>query len=117
MMNLFTNLFGMGLPHIDPREAHQRLQVQPKPLLLDVRTPEEFAAAHAPGATLIPLNELKARLAEVPANREVLCICASGSRSSVATRQLQAAGRQATNISGGMGAWARQGLPIKRGRG
>ena len=115
-MNLFANLFGGSLPHIAPSDAQQRLQTQPKPFLLDVRTPEEFAAGHAPGATLIPLDELKARLAEIPADREVLCICASGSRSSVATRQLQAAGRQATNVAGGMGAWTRQGLPVKRGR-
>ena len=113
-MDLFANLFGGGLPQIDPKAAHSRLQADPQLLLLDVRTPEEYAQGHAPGATLIPLDELPARLAEVPTDREILCICHSGSRSSAATRLLRSSGRQVTNVTGGMDLWERQRLPVQR---
>ncbi|MFH1474756.1 MAG: rhodanese-like domain-containing protein, partial [Chloroflexota bacterium] len=49
--------------------------------ILDVRQPEEWAAGHIPDATLIPLGDLPARLAEVPNDRQVVVVCRSGNRS------------------------------------
>ncbi|MBO0696980.1 MAG: FAD-dependent oxidoreductase [Zavarzinella sp.] len=69
--------------------------------LLDVRTPEEFAAGHIPGAVNIPVDELRARLAEVPRDREVAAYCQVGQRGYLATRVLVQAGFRAANLGGG----------------
>lgn len=96
-------------------EARARLDGADAPFLLDVRQQDEFRQGHAPGATLIPLDELDGRLRELPKEREILVICRSGSRSGAATHQLVAAGYQALNVRGGMIAWAQAGLPVKKG--
>jgi rhodanese-related sulfurtransferase len=70
-------------------------------VLLDVRNPDEVAAEPAPGAVNIPLPELRARLAELPRDREILVTCRSGQRSYNATRILLQNGFRAKNISGG----------------
>ncbi|MDL2345374.1 rhodanese-like domain-containing protein, partial [Deinococcus sp. MIMF12] len=56
--------------------------------VLDVRTPAEYAQGHVPGAVLLPLQDLSARLNEVPQGRKVYVICRSGSRSAQASRVL-----------------------------
>ncbi len=75
-------------------------------LLLDVRTPEEFAAGHVKGAVLIPVGELRERLAEVGArDRPVVVYCRSGRRSALAKSILDGAGfKQVTDV-GPMPAW------------
>jgi rhodanese-related sulfurtransferase len=114
-MNLFKSLFGGGIQHVEPLEALARLQTKPAPLLLDVRQPEEYRAAHIANAKLLPLNELARRQKELPKEREILCICASGSRSQAAVRQLSGLGYNAVNIRGGMHGWQRAGLPVQKG--
>jgi rhodanese-related sulfurtransferase len=71
-------------------------------LLLDVRNPEELAVESVPGAVNIPLPQLRARLGELPREREILVICRSGQRAYYATRILLQNGFRARNISGGM---------------
>jgi NADPH-dependent 2,4-dienoyl-CoA reductase/sulfur reductase-like enzyme/rhodanese-related sulfurtransferase len=73
-----------------------------KGFLLDVRNPPELAVEHVPGALNIPLPELRARLGELPRDREILIICRSGQRAYYATRVLLQNGFKARNISGGM---------------
>jgi rhodanese-related sulfurtransferase len=114
---MFSNIFGASVPQITPEQAMARLQEDPKPMLLDVRQPEEFQAEHIAGARLIPLGDLPAKMSDLPRDREILVICASGSRSGVATRQLTTAGFQVKNIRGGMSNWSRAGLPIQHGTG
>lgn len=76
-------------------------------VLVDVRTAAEFAAAHAPGTLNIPLQELGARLAELPRDKPVVLACASGTRSGMARMMLRGKGyAQVHNI----GVW-RQFLP------
>ncbi len=70
--------------------------------LLDVRNPEELAVEHVPGAVNIPLPQLRARLGELPREREILVICRSGQRAYYATRILLQNGFKARNLSGGM---------------
>jgi NADPH-dependent 2,4-dienoyl-CoA reductase/sulfur reductase-like enzyme/rhodanese-related sulfurtransferase len=70
--------------------------------LLDVRNPPELAAESVPGALNIPLHELRARLGELPRDREILIICRSAQRAYYATRILMQNGFKARNISGGM---------------
>ena len=70
--------------------------------LLDVRHPQEIAVEQVPGACNIPLHELRARLGELPKDREILVFCRSGQRAYYATRILLQNGFKAKNISGGM---------------
>ncbi len=70
--------------------------------LLDVRNPPELAVEAVPGALNIPLPQLRARLGELPRDREILVICRSAVRAYYATRILLQAGLKARNISGGM---------------
>jgi NADPH-dependent 2,4-dienoyl-CoA reductase/sulfur reductase-like enzyme/rhodanese-related sulfurtransferase len=71
------------------------------PLLLDVRTPQEFACGHIPGAVNIPVDNLRSRLAEVPKRRPIVTYCQVGQRGYLATRILLHAGRLASNLGGG----------------
>ncbi len=70
--------------------------------LLDVRLPVELVLESVPGAVNIPLHELRARLGELPKDREILIICRSAQRAYYATRVLLQHGYKARNISGGM---------------
>jgi NADPH-dependent 2,4-dienoyl-CoA reductase/sulfur reductase-like enzyme/rhodanese-related sulfurtransferase len=69
--------------------------------ILDVRTPQEFAAGHIPGAVNIPIDELRGRLNEVPRDRPVVAYCQVGMRGYLATRLLVQQGFDAVNLSGG----------------
>ena len=73
-----------------------------KGFLLDVRESLELAVEQAPGAVNIPLGQLRARLGELPRDREILVICRSGQRAYIATRVLLQNGFKAKNVSGGM---------------
>jgi rhodanese-related sulfurtransferase len=81
--------------------------------VLDVRTQEEWDEYHAPNTTLIPLDQLPARLSEVPKDREILIVCRSGNRSQEARDILRAAGYNATSMSGGLREWYLRGYPIE----
>jgi rhodanese-related sulfurtransferase len=70
--------------------------------LLDVRNPPELAVEAVPGTVNIPLPQLRARLGELPRDREICVICRSGGRAYFATRILLQNGFKARNISGGM---------------
>jgi NADPH-dependent 2,4-dienoyl-CoA reductase/sulfur reductase-like enzyme/rhodanese-related sulfurtransferase len=70
--------------------------------LLDVRQPAELVVESLPGAVNIPLGQLRARLAELPRDREILIACRSAQRAYYATRILLQNGFRARNISGGM---------------
>ena len=72
------------------------------PFLLDVRQPAELEVEGVPGVVNIPLPELRARLDELPRDREIHVICRSGQRAYYATRVLQQNGFEARTISGGM---------------
>ncbi len=72
-----------------------------RPFLLDVRTAEEFAAGHLPGAVNISVDELRARLSELPTDRKIAAYCKVGQRGYLATRILLQSGFSATNVSGG----------------
>jgi rhodanese-related sulfurtransferase len=116
-LNLFKSLFGgVSSDALSATDAKARLDSPDAPYILDVRQPEEFRAGHIAGAELIPLNELGRRLKELPKDREILCVCQSGSRSSVATRQLASAGYRTINLRGGMIGWQVAGYAVKKGK-
>ncbi|MGI9019732.1 MAG: ArsR/SmtB family transcription factor [Solirubrobacterales bacterium] len=76
-------------------------------VLLDVRPPEEFAAGHIEGARSVPLDELERRLAELPAEHEVVAYCRGPycAYAHEAVRRLQALGRKARRLEGGWPEW------------
>jgi NADPH-dependent 2,4-dienoyl-CoA reductase/sulfur reductase-like enzyme/rhodanese-related sulfurtransferase len=71
-------------------------------LLLDVREKVELAVEHVPDAVNIPVGELRARLDELPRDREIRVVCRSGQRAYTATRCLVQNGFDARTVSGGM---------------
>ena len=71
------------------------------PLLLDVRTPQEFAAGQIPEAVNVPLDELRSRLHELPRQRDIAVYCQVGQRAYLATCILKHAGFRVANIGGG----------------
>lgn len=72
--------------------------------VIDVRTPEEFAAGSLPGALNIPVDELRERAGELPAGRLVVT-CAVGQRGNTAVRLLTHRGHEAVNLDGGYRTW------------
>ncbi|EFO80247.1 Rhodanese domain protein [Oscillochloris trichoides DG-6] len=115
---MFRNLFrGNPIPQISVHDLKAKLDARETMVLLDVRDPQEFTGdGHIAGARLIPLPVLANRLGELGKDDPIFCICLSGSRSHVACDLLHRQGfTNVTNVVGGMGAWMRSGLPVKRG--
>ncbi|HVA08039.1 MAG TPA: MBL fold metallo-hydrolase [Acidimicrobiales bacterium] len=87
-------------------ELAARLGTADEPVVVDVREPDEFAAWSIPSAVNIPLSELERRASELPKDRELFTVCASGNRSASAAEMLAGAGRRVANLVGGMAGWA-----------
>ena len=86
--------------------------------IVDVRTKEEWRNGHVPGSIHISLESIPKRPDAVKRQlqgKEVLVICRSGSRSSRAAAMFRDLGVNAINVRGGINAWARKDLPIKKG--
>jgi len=81
--------------------------------LVDVRTPEEYEAGHIEGARHVPLESLTAAAETLPADRPVVFYCRVGSRSAMAAAALQASGRDARNLAGGLVAWVEAKQPLE----
>ena len=101
---------------VTPAQVAQQIR-DPKtaPFLLDVRTAEEFAEGHVPGAKNIPVGELEAHLADIPKDRPVVVYCHVGGRAALASSRLRERGY--TNVSemqGSMTAWEAQKLPVEK---
>ncbi|MBK1833551.1 rhodanese-like domain-containing protein [Roseibacillus ishigakijimensis] len=100
---------------LSPTEAHDHLQNTPA-TALDVRTPAEFSEKHLAEARHIPVDELASRHKELDASQPYCLICQSGPRAERAHRILSEAGfTDLSVLSGGLGAWEEQGLPLERG--
>ena len=81
--------------------------------VLDVREPDEWATGRVPGAVHIPMNEVPARVEELPKNDPFFVICAVGSRSRQVVDHLRAQGLNAYNVAGGTGGWVQRGWPLE----
>ena len=89
----------------------------PSLLILDVRTPQEYAQGHVPKAKLIPHTELPSRLAEISDSKDktVVVYCKSGHRAGIAQSILVEAGfTNVKHLDGDMSGWIRANLPIER---
>lgn len=87
-------------PQLDVETVVSTAESQ-RTFLLDVRTPDEFAAGHIPGAINIPVDVLRTRLGELSRGRLIATYCQVGQRGYLATRVLKQAGFDAANIGGG----------------
>jgi rhodanese-related sulfurtransferase len=114
-MNFFKSLFGSDKA-LGVVEAKARIDSKEPVVILDVRSLSEYQSGHIPGAKLIPLNELRGRLSELPKDKQILCVCRSGARSGSAVGHLTGAGFDAVNLSGGMMSWQGAGFPVKKGK-
>jgi rhodanese-related sulfurtransferase len=92
-------------------EAHRAVGSD-GPVLLDVRELSEWRAGHAPQARHLVLSQLKDHLSDLPTDRPIVTVCRSGRRSAMAAHILTRHGYTATNLAGGMNAWAAAGLPV-----
>ena len=86
------------------------------PVVIDVRQASEYEAGHVPGSLHIGAGELPARLDELPRDRPIATICASGYRASVAASMLRAAGfGRVSSVRGGVEDWEARGYPLEYG--
>lgn len=103
---LFVSLFLVSCAHKRSVGAEAHRRVEAGATLVDVRTPEEFATGHLPGAVNIPVEELPRRFPELGSPEKPLVVyCRSGARSSRAERLLKEHGFQDVFILGPMSAW------------
>lgn len=94
---------------MEPRELNEkRDEVE----IIDVRKPEEWDAGRIDGAVHIPMDEVPARLGEIPTDRKVVTVCRAGNRSGTVAKQLRRQGYDAENIEGGLQRWADDDLPL-----
>lgn len=108
---------GNDVDAIDRDELVARLE-KGDVILIDVRPAEEFAAGHIEGARSVPIDELEDRLAELPADREVVAYCRGPfcAYAHDAVRALHAAGRNARRLQEGWPEWRLADKPRKRHR-
>lgn len=83
--------------------------------LIDVREPDEYAAAHVPGARLVPLATVPAAQPSLPTDEPLYLICRTGGRSLEAAEYLDAHGYDVVNVVGGTAAWVAAGKPVDTG--
>jgi rhodanese-related sulfurtransferase len=105
---------------VTPSELQKLLQTQPDLLLLDVRTPVEYAEVHIPQARNEPLDRLKPERfvasGALQNGQPVYLLCRTGARAARAAGQFAAAGQdRGVVIEGGTQAWIEAGLPVARG--
>jgi rhodanese-related sulfurtransferase len=102
---------------LDPAEAQAELANDPTLRVLDVRTPQEYASHRLPNATLVPVQELAQRVAELDKDANWLVHCEHGRRSLFACEILAQAGfARLTNLRGGLAWWSGCGLPLETGK-
>jgi sulfur-carrier protein adenylyltransferase/sulfurtransferase len=97
-----------GIPQMTVQELKQRRDAGEDIFVLDVREPHEYQFANI-GGTLIPMNQVPQRLAEIDRNREIVVRCRSGGRSQRVAEFLAAQGYpNVKNLAGGILAWSDQ---------
>ena len=105
-----------GPETIEPKALNERIAWADRSLVvLDVRTPEEFAAGHVPGAINIPHTEIAARVAELDGarDRDIVVYCRTGKRSAQALDVLEQSGfRRLFHLEGDYTRWSEEKRPV-----
>ena len=101
-------------PSISAAELQARRESGAAPVVIDVRTPEEYASGHIPGAVNVPFDQVARRIAEIDAPHGVALYCMVGPRARRGESALIAAGyEQVLHLEGGLAAWQAAGLPVE----
>lgn len=106
---------GSSLDRIEPQELMGQLNSDAAPVVLDVRSEQEFAAGHIPGAINIPYRQIPNRLDEIDEfmAQEIVVYCEVGVRAGIAEIMLEQAGfEHISTLDGDMEGWRQAGLPI-----
>jgi len=99
------------------KEVAELLHTKDGLVVVDVRTVEEYQAAHIEGSRCIPLSQLSFRYTELSPDSHILLVCKSGKRSQQAFEQLSKLGYSHMSIlQGGIEEWDKAGLPLIRGK-
>jgi rhodanese-related sulfurtransferase len=100
------------IPKLAPLQVAEKMKNSLNVVLIDVRTEAERNAGFIKSSVHIPLNELNSRLKELEKykDKEIICYCHSGSRSSAAAIILSKSGFRVSNMAGGISAWNSAGL-------
>jgi rhodanese-related sulfurtransferase len=102
-----------GFLTITPQQAKSLIETRPELLLIDVRSPEEFAEGALPGSKLIPFWEFTKGVPDIPKDKPILLVCAVGGRSYGVGRLLAAKGYpEVYNLKGGLSAWIEERVPL-----
>lgn len=101
------------VPEITTAAAREALESDAPPLLLDVREPYEWRQVGIVNAVHIPMNSIPDRLAELPRDRQIVVLCAHGSRSFGVAYYLREQGFDAYNLTGGITQWHIQGGDVE----
>lgn len=120
MGDMVPRMFGAlsgGAPGVAADDLHARIEAGSAPLVLDVRSRDEFAAGHIAGALNIPHDEIDARLADLgpDRSREIVVCCAMGGRAAHAAAALRTAGFAGVKmLDGHMRGWCSSGRRVHR---
>ncbi len=101
-----------GKPAVAPAAVGELAKRPDAPLVLDVRSPEEFAAGHVPGAVNIPHDQVARRVSEIDDKRWVLVYCQSGRRAGIAEGVLADAGFDVRQMEGSWARWKAEDRPV-----
>ena len=112
LLSLLLALPAVAGKTLTPTELSRQLQAARSPQVLDVRTADEFARGHVPGALLIPHDALAAQLDRLDPARPVVLYCRSGRRATIAEAALRERGFEVSQLQGSFPAWRDAGLPV-----
>ncbi len=110
------NFFQPNIPQVDATEVKKTIDTKENVILLDVRTPDEYAEGHLPGSVLMPLQTLQQNVTQfTDKSKKMYVYCRSGSRSAHAVVLLQQLGfTNVENMKGGMLAWSAKVYPVSK---
>ena len=104
-------------PSITPAELSDKRRSGEAPVVIDVRTPAEYASGHVPGALNIPFDQISERISKLDTPHGVALYCMVGPRARKGESALLATGYKSVfHLEGGLAAWQEAGLPVERAK-
>jgi rhodanese-related sulfurtransferase len=113
-LDAFLSTLPEGFYTVKAPDLQEKLAGDAKPAMIDVRTPEEYAGGYIEGAVNVPIQQLLADMAALPAkDAAVVALCQSGHRGAIGMMALRMLGwTDVLNLAGGMNAWTAAELPV-----
>ena len=106
-----------SVPYTELTPHQAQAWIEQGAYVVDVREPFEYAQGHLPGANNLPLGQFGLKVGQLPPDRKLLLVCASGGRSSNAAQYLVAQGFEGAkvgNLEGGTYGWMAHGFKVER---